>query len=167
MSATYHTFVDEALGARVGGATGVALIGDAYAFSAAHVSFAADVLPHVVAGITLTQDFSRADAIGGSPALPLPWGFDSSPDLFFQPLDQGVPGVPEPGPFNEGWEGGFSNAPGGGFVPVGVTVKAVVMHDTAPLLYLDEETFPGLPHVTLGGAVEMYWLTRLLIGLGT
>lgn len=165
MSATFRTFVDKALGARVGAATGVALIDGTYTFNAAHVSFAADVLPHVVAGLTLTQDFSRADAVGGSPLLPLPWGFDSSPDLFFQQLDQGQGGVP--GPFNEGWAGGFSNAPGGGFVPEGVTVKAVVIHDTAPLLYLDEETFPGLPQATLGGAVEMYWLTRLLIGLGT
>lgn len=177
MSALYRRFADQMFAGELerGGpdAAGVSAnlgsrwtlwaLRDTYTFDRGHSNWGTDLAPHVI-GPEVYVDYSL-------------WALrfernaqfvDQSPDA-----DQGAAMFyPIPPGAEESWLGGFVNLPGGGLAPVGATVVAlvfarrVVTTFTAPatytygplepMVYLDGETFPGLPAVTLGGAIEFY-----------
>jgi hypothetical protein len=71
------------------------------------------------------------------------WEF-AAPSIPYHPSDYRLP------------EAAFKNGPYDVLTPAGQTANAVVVFSPAgvPFFYLDAETFPGLPAVTLGGPVE-------------
>jgi hypothetical protein len=132
MSATYTEFRARCLDASLPTDVLLSLVASPYTFDAHH-AFAADIAPHVI----------YTTAPGGF-GYGTEWT-DYPPDWLLLFSDEIV----------------VSNGPYGAYT-AGVTVVAVIVHGRTsadatqrPMLYLDSESFPGLPAVTLGGAIEV------------
>lgn len=153
MSRTYHAFMDITYGVADWGTEDsdyfFALVDDGYTFDPTHDM--TDVTPHIINDLSLSW----------TPAIPIGEVAGVVAYGYWFELDLGYDKMPheDPGPWEENYEGGFQNGPGGAFLPAGDIVQAVVWYATGapghPLLFLDEESFPELPAPTLGGEVDL------------
>jgi hypothetical protein len=130
MSATYKAMRTAFLADTLPDDVGLALVRSSYTFSADHASYSADISPH---SVNITE--------------PLHAEFESPAIEFVLTRSTHVVAHDTANPDT--------------LTPPGATIKAIVVvaHSasgyTAPLLYLDSESIPELPGVTLGGAVEL------------
>jgi hypothetical protein len=128
MSATYEIFRQ------------MFLTGEVRARSASHAS-----IPVHAALIGTSYSFNPAHDSYAAHVAPHVVADLNAPPIPYDPRDYKLPPAV------------YANAPYGGLTPSGATVVAIVIWSLVagtPWFYLDSETFPSLPAVTLGGAVE-------------